>query len=275
MKSERLRPSLEQFAHRSFHLGAALFQQRPSIDLVKRPQLRQACGHGERISRQCPSLIDRPVRRKPVHDIGATAKCAHRQAASDDFSQRSQVGLNSVKTLSAAARDAKAGHDFIKDEQRAVARAFLAQEGEEFVSRKIQSGVRRYRLENNGGNFFRIFAKHASDGFDIIERNRNCEIRERFGNAGAVGLAVRQTAAAGFHEERIDVAVVAAVELDDLGASRETAGKAQTRHRRLGAAVDHPNLFEGRHPLAEKVCHFYFERIGRSKAQTLCTEQPL
>ena len=85
-------------------------------------------------------------------------------------------------------------------------------------------------------------------------------------NAGAVRLAVGERAAAGFHQQRIDVAVIAAFELDDLVAAGESARQPEAGHRRFGPAVDHPHFLDRRHPAADQLRHFHFERIGDSEA---------
>jgi hypothetical protein len=67
-------------------------------------------------------------------------------------------------------------------------------------------------------------------------------------------------------EERIDVPVITAFELDDFVAPRKAAGKADARHCRLGPAVHHPHLFDRRHPAADEFRHLHLERIGNAKA---------
>jgi len=63
-------------------------------------------------------------------------------------------------------------------------------------------------------------------------------------NPGAIGMAKRQGAAASLDEERIDVAVVAAVEFNDFVAFGESARQANGAHARLGAAAGHAHLFD-------------------------------
>ena len=87
-------------------------------------------------------------------------------------------------------------------------------------------------------------------------------------HAGAIGPAVRERAAARLDEQRIDVAVITAFELDDLVATGESAREPQARHRRFRPAVDHPHFFDRRNPAADQFRHFHFERIGNSKTDT-------
>ena len=76
-----------------------------------------------------------------------------------------------------------------------------------------------------------------------------------------------ERAAPGVHEERIDVAVIAALELDDLVAPGEAAREADARHCRFGAAVHHPHLLDRRHMFADELRHLHFERIRNSEAE--------
>src|SRR5262245_2968295 len=64
------------------------------------------------------------------------------------------------------------------------------------------------------------------------------------------------------------MAMITAVELDDLIASGEGAREADTRHRRLGAAVDHPHFLDRRNPIADQFRHLHFKRIRNSKTQS-------
>src|SRR5882757_3917608 len=55
-------------------LRAKFFEQFPSVDPFELAQLRETCGHGQRISRQRPRLIHGTFWRKLVHDFGSAAK---------------------------------------------------------------------------------------------------------------------------------------------------------------------------------------------------------
>ena len=82
---------------------------------------RKARRHRQRIAAESSGLINRPQRRQQIHEIAFAAEDADRQPSADDFSQRDEVGIERVKLARAAERNAKAGHDFIHNQQRAVA----------------------------------------------------------------------------------------------------------------------------------------------------------
>ena len=125
-------------------------------------------------------------------------------------------GLNAVDFLRAAARDAEAGHHFVEDQKRAVPGAFLPQHFKKAGLRKIETGVGRDRLEDDRGDLAAVRAKSCAHRLDIVEGQSDRQVGECFRHAGAVGLAMRERAAAGVDEKRIDMAVIAAVEFDDL-----------------------------------------------------------
>src|SRR6202022_3342604 len=93
-------------------------------------------------------------------------------------------------------------------------------------------------------------------------------IDKRLRNTGAARLAVSERAASGFHQQRIDMSVITTVELDNLVAFCKGARETNARHRRLCPTVDHAHFFDRRHPLADELGHFYFERIRNSETKT-------
>src|ERR1043166_2752943 len=102
----------------------------------------------------------------------------------------------------------------------------------------------------------------------MVERQRNGEIGKCLWNACATRLAMGKRAAAGFHQERIDMAVVATVELDDLLATGEPARKPDAGHRCFRPAVYHPHFLDRRHPGADQFRELDFEWVRNSEAQS-------
>ena len=94
--------------------------------------------------------------------------------------------------------------------------------------------------------------------------------RDGFGHAGRVRQPKRQDAATRLRQQRIRVAVVTPVELDDDIPRREASRKSNRRHRRFGSRVDQPNLVDSRHGIDDLLGHFRFALRGRAKAKGLC-----
>src|SRR3977135_4454137 len=86
------------------------------------------------------------------------------------------------------------------------------------------------------------------------------------GTAGAVRPAVSERSASGLDEQRIDVPVIAALELDDFVAAGESARESQAGHRRFGPAVDHSHFLDRRNPAANQLGHLDFQRVGNAEA---------
>ena len=104
------------------------------------------------------------------------------------------------------------------------------------------------------------------DGVFVVVGKNDRVLRECGGNASAVGIAERQRAGTGFDQQRVSVAVIAAVELNDLVAFGKTAGEANGGHAGLGAGIAHAHFFNARDGLAHELGHCDFERIRDAKA---------
>src|SRR5258705_4060546 len=89
------------------------------------------------------------------------------------------------------------------------------------------------------------------------------------GHASAIGMAERQRARTSFYEQRIGMAVIAAIEFDNLVAFDESARKTNGGHRRLGARIAHANFLDAWHERTDKLCHRDFEWIRNSKTRAV------
>ena len=69
-------------------------------------------------------------------------------------------------------------------------------------------------------------------------------------DARGIGDAERRHARSGLHQQRIDVAVVAAFELDGQVAPGEAARQAERAHGGFGAGIHQPHHLDGRHAFA-------------------------
>ena len=104
------------------------------------------------------------------------------------------------------------------------------------------------------------------DRGDRVERQRDGGFGESLRDAGGVGDPQRRHAGAGLHQQRIDVAVIAAFELDGEIAAGEAARQAQRAHGRFGAGVHQPHHFHRGHGLRDQLGQFDFALGGRAEA---------
>ena len=86
------------------------------------------------------------------------------------------------------------------------------------------------------------------------------------GHARGIGDAQRRHAGAGLHQQRIDVAVIAAFELDGQVAPGESARHAQRAHGGFGAGVHQAHHLHRRHGLRDQLRQLDFALGGRAEA---------
>ena len=108
-------------------------------------------------------------------------------------------------------------------------------------------------------------AEGLLDGFDRIEGQGDGGIGEARGDALRIRDPEGGHARAGLDEQGIDVAVIAAFELDDEVAAGEAAGQADRGHGGFGAGVDQAHHFDGRDGIADGCGELDFGFGGRAE----------
>src|SRR5437870_813619 len=101
--------------------------------------------------------------------------------------------------------------------------------------RNIKPGIARNRLQNNSGDLPKVGRESGSDTFDIIERQNDGVLSEGSRHSGAIWMTEGKRARPGFYQQRIHMAMVTTVELDNLVAFGEPASQANRRHAGLRA----------------------------------------
>ena len=119
--------AVDRLAGGGFKCRAGFLEAGPAVDAFHFLELGEASGHGDGISREGAGLVDWSVGREEIHDFGAPAERTHGESAADDLAHGGEVGSDAEDLLSAAAREAEAGHDLVKDENGAVGCAEGAQ----------------------------------------------------------------------------------------------------------------------------------------------------
>jgi hypothetical protein len=213
---------------------------RTLLDPFREPRLGDeiehgdAGGHRQRVPGERPRLVDRTIRRHLPHDVGAASVRAHRQPSADHLAQARQIGIDPEPLLRAAARDAKAGHHLVADEEPSRAPRLLAQRLEETWTRQQHAHVAHHRLDDGRRRLFSLRSPEVvAHRRCVVVRQHGGERRQRPRDTGRVREPERLHAGACPHQQRIGGAVEAAFELDDALASGEPAGHPQRRLRRL------------------------------------------
>ena len=109
----------------------------------------------------------RAVGREAVHDLGASAEGADRQAATDDLAERGEVGLDAVRACAPPRPTRKPVMTSSENQQRAVLSAG-AQAREEARQRRHAVHVTRHRLDNDTGNFLAVRLECRAHRFKMV-----------------------------------------------------------------------------------------------------------
>src|SRR3984885_10417881 len=95
-------------------------------------------------------------------------------------------------------------------------------------------------------------------GVNVVIGQHNRVGGGRTGDSRRGRQAQRRDPRAGVGQQRVDVTVVAAGELDDLGAAGESAGQTHRAHGGVGTGVDQPDQLNRRHPVDDLGGKFAF-----------------
>ena len=94
----------------------------------------------------------------------------------------------------------EAGHDFIENQQGSLAGAEFANMLQIAGIRHDETDIAAIGLKNDAGNLAGIGGEPGGKCLTVVEGQHHRFTRERGGHAGAVRIAMRQGAGAGFDE---------------------------------------------------------------------------
>ena len=159
-----------------------------------------------------------------------------------------QVRRVAEQLLRPAVAEPEPGHHLVVDEQRAV---FLSQSPEgpaELGRRGHEAHVADDRFEDHAGDPVALRREQLRERLRVVvPQHAACPAVQPTGTPGLLGTPSVSALEPADDEQRIDVAVVAAGELDDQVAAGEPAREPDGAHRRLGAAGDEPHHLDRRH----------------------------
>ncbi len=211
----------------------------------------QPGGHGHGVSGEGAGLVDVAAGGDALHDPAFPAVAAHGEAAADDLAQGGQVGGDLEPGLGAAEGHAEAGDDLVEDEQGAVLVAESAQAFQEAGLGEHAAHVAGHGLHDDAGHLVAEGFEQVFGRLEVVVRGEEGVADHVAGHPGRPGDGQGGHARAGRGQKTVVVAVVAALELDDLVASGVAAGQAQGAHGGLGAGVDHAQHLHGGDGLAD------------------------
>ena len=123
-----------------------------------------------------------------------------------------------------------------------------------------------HRLDDHRRDLSAVLRERLLQRRDRIEGQREGRRGERLRDSGRIRDPQRRHARTGLHQQRIDVPVIAAFELDGQVPARESARHPQRAHRRFGARVHQPHHLHRRHRAADHLGQFDFALGGRAEA---------
>src|SRR6266508_520695 len=135
---------------------ACLLQLSVDVGVAEAPQNGERGSGGQRVSRQRARLVDRPLGRELVHDVGATAEGGERQPSSGNLSEHGQVGPDPVALLGSSARDAEPRDHLVENKQGAGCVAEVPQRFQEPRRRWDDAHIPGHRLDNDPGELLSL-----------------------------------------------------------------------------------------------------------------------
>ena len=140
---------------------------------------------------------------------------------------------------------------------------------EKFAFGEHHAHVADDRFEDHAGDLVPLTGERLFQPLRIVEFERERVGRAAGRHSRRRRRAVRQGPAARFHQQAVDVAVVAAGELHDAVAARKTTGHAERAHRGFGPRADHPHLFDRGDRLDDHLGQFRLRFGRRAEARPL------
>jgi hypothetical protein len=189
------------------------------------------------------------------HQLAAAAEAAQRGAAADRLGEALEVGGDAVDLLGAAVGDGGAGLDLVPDEDDAVAAAAVADRLQVAGLGVDDADVHHHRLHDHPGDLAGVGRKQPVQRLGVVVGDDQGQVGDRLGGAlaeldagGGLPRPHVVPARPDRHQHRLMVAVVGALDLDDLVAAGDTAGQPDGVHGGLGARVGEAHLVDPEAP---------------------------
>ena len=174
--------------------------------------------------------------------LGPAAEGRRGQAAPHDLAERHQVPGDVLAPVPAGPGHAEARQHLVHDQQRAVLVAERPEHLVEAGAGRHDTHVRGARLGDHAGDLIAARGERFADGGLVVVGKHDGVAGRGTGDAGRVRQAERRDAGPGRSQQGIDVAVIAAGELDHTGPAGEPARQPERGHRGFGAGVDQADL---------------------------------
>ena len=219
----------------------------------------------ERVSRERAGLVHRPERCQLVHHVGAPAERGERQSAADHLAEHGEVGGDPVARLRTSPPEPEAGDHLVEHEQCPGLGAAVAETIEEPRARGHQAHVGGHRFHQHRRELGARLREHQVECLVVVVGRDDRVGHRAVGDARRAGETECGDPAARRDQERVGVAVVAAGELEDLGAAGRAAGEAHRGHPGFGPGRHEPYLLDRGHRVADRLRQLHFASGGRTE----------
>ena len=203
-------------------------------------------GHGQRVAVEGPDHVVVPGGHVP-HDLLGAADGRHGHAAADGLGQADDVRGDPGHRGHAARPGGEPGLHLVERQQRAAGVQQVLQAGQVAGLGQDDPRVHHDRLEDHPGDLARVLVQQPGDAVEVVEADDQGEIGDRPRDPGAGRDLVRPARGADLVDlgvdrdlDRVVMAVVAALDLDDQVAAGDRAHQVHGVHRGLGAGVGEP-----------------------------------
>ena len=119
-----------------------------------------------------------------LHNVAMAPEGADRHAAANDFTQTGQIRRDAHETLHTAGTKPKAGHDFVKDQDRTVARTQFAHALEVTRYRRDAVHVACYGFGNHAGHLITELVHRHFQRRQVVKGQRDGVLRQHCGHPG-------------------------------------------------------------------------------------------
>jgi hypothetical protein len=136
-------------------------------------------------------------------------------------------------TLPSAVRSGVIPYSVVENEQAAVLGRQFAERRQVARLGRDQAHVACDRLEQYRGYLAGESHQHIRHGLNVVKRTKNSVLHGPFSDARAVGCAERGGSRAGLDQEGVDMPMIVAGHLDDLGPAGDATRHPDCRHGRL------------------------------------------
>ena len=235
----------QNLVNSSSQVSCFFFQSLENFSVVVQGlQHRQSGSHGQRISRQSSCLIHRPQWRQIIHDFVSGRKSAHRQTATNHFSEANNIGIDVQQFLCPTSGKTESRHYLIKNQEDSVGCTQLAQAFQKTFIRRNAAHVPGNRFHDDGRDFVFIGFDQSRNIIQVIVFGQQSIFGRSGSHAGTVWRTKSNGSTSGLNQERIGMPVITTGKLDYFVSFGKSASQTNGTHASFGSRIHEPDFVD-------------------------------